>query len=53
MRIIYKRQHYLSVIRWGAVAVVQVLNESVKLFPFALVMFALMAFLFSSGTHHL
>ncbi|CNP00886.1 Uncharacterised protein [Salmonella enterica subsp. enterica serovar Typhimurium str. DT104] len=31
MRIIYKRQHYLSVIRWGAVAVVQVLNESVKL----------------------
>ncbi|HFY5782664.1 TPA: hypothetical protein ACIH6H_004806, partial [Salmonella enterica subsp. enterica serovar Typhimurium] len=46
MRIIYKRQHYLSVIRWGAVAVVQVLNESVKLFPFALVMFALMAFYF-------
>ncbi|EBP8105746.1 hypothetical protein B7N92_20260 [Salmonella enterica subsp. enterica serovar Bovismorbificans] len=46
MRIIYKRQHYLSLIRWGAVAVVQVLNESVKLFPFALVMFALMAFYF-------
>ncbi len=39
MRIIYKRQHYLSVIRWGAVAVVQVLNESVKLFPFALMAF--------------
>ncbi|EBB6196054.1 hypothetical protein CVF03_19035 [Salmonella enterica] len=39
MRIIYKRQHYLSVIRWGAVAVVQILNESVKLFPFALVAF--------------
>ncbi|EDC6228608.1 hypothetical protein GAV69_20655 [Salmonella enterica subsp. enterica serovar Eastbourne] len=39
MRIIYKRQHYLSVIRWGAVAVVQILNESVKLFPFALMAF--------------
>ncbi len=39
MRIIYKRQHYLSVIRWGAVAVVQILNESVKLFSFALVAF--------------
>ncbi|KGE48562.1 hypothetical protein SEEB0220_08825 [Salmonella enterica subsp. enterica serovar Bareilly str. CFSAN000220] len=39
MRIIYKRQHYLSVIRWGAVAVVQILNESVKLFSFALMAF--------------
>lgn len=39
MRVIYKRQHYLSVIRWGAVAVVQILNESVKLFPFALMAF--------------
>lgn len=46
MRFIYKRQHYLSVIRWAAVAAVQVLNESVKLFPFALMMFALMAFYF-------
>ncbi len=39
MRFIYKRQHYLSVIRWAAVAAVQVLNESVKLFPFALMAF--------------
>ncbi|SUH45639.1 conjugative transfer protein [Salmonella enterica subsp. enterica serovar Pullorum] len=53
MRIIYKRQHYLSVIRWGAVAVVQILNESVKTVSVCAGDVCADGFLFSSGTHHL
>lgn len=46
MRFIYKGQNYSPVI-WGvSVTAVQILNNSVKLFPFALMMFALMAFYF-------
>ncbi|ECO1514476.1 hypothetical protein AC319_24595 [Salmonella enterica subsp. arizonae] len=46
MRFIYKWQNYSPII-WGASGtVVEILNNSVKLFPFALVMFALMAFYF-------
>ncbi|EAA8653150.1 TPA: hypothetical protein G9B75_004425 [Salmonella enterica] len=46
MRFIYNGKNYLPVIRWGAVAVIQILNNSLKLFPFALLIFPLMAFYF-------
>ncbi|MGG5963986.1 hypothetical protein ACQSED_20385 [Salmonella enterica] len=46
MRFIYKGQNYSPMI-WGvSVTAVEILNNSVKLFPFALMMFALMAFYF-------
>ncbi|EBU9821599.1 hypothetical protein ABSZ42_003471 [Salmonella enterica subsp. enterica serovar Newport] len=46
MRFIYKWQNYSPMI-WGvSVNAVEILNNSVKLFPFALMMFALMAFYF-------
>lgn len=45
MRFIYK-QNYSPVIWSVSVTAVQILNNSVKLFPFALMMFALMAFYF-------
>ncbi|EBF4504082.1 hypothetical protein FH461_22620 [Salmonella enterica] len=44
MRFIYNGKNYLPVIRWGAVAVI--LNNSLKLFPFALLIFPLMVFYF-------
>lgn len=44
MRFIYNGRNYLSFIRWGAVAVI--LNNSLKLFPFALLIFPLMVFYF-------
>lgn len=46
MRFIYKQQNYSPVIWSVSVTAVQILNNSVKLFPFALMMFALMAFYF-------
>ncbi|EGI6330064.1 hypothetical protein ABM36_004448 [Salmonella enterica subsp. enterica serovar Adelaide] len=46
MRFIYKGQNYSPVIWSVSVTAVQILNNSVKLFPFALMMFALMAFYF-------
>ncbi|ECG8158349.1 hypothetical protein FNA12_20580 [Salmonella enterica] len=44
MRFIYNGKNYLPFIRWAAVAVI--LNNSLKLFPFALLIFPLMAFYF-------
>lgn len=44
MRFIYNGRNYLPFIRWGAVAVI--LNNSLKLFPFALLIFPLMVFYF-------
>lgn len=44
MRFIYNGRNYLSFIRWGAVAVI--LNNNLKLFPFALLIFPLMVFYF-------
>lgn len=46
MQFIYNGKNYLPVIRCGAVAVIQILNNSLKLFPFALLIFPLMAFYF-------
>ncbi|HGG5249112.1 TPA: hypothetical protein ACWPCK_005047 [Salmonella enterica] len=46
MQFIYKWQNYSPVIWSVSVTAVQILNNSVKLFPFALMMFALMAFYF-------
>ncbi|EMW0229989.1 hypothetical protein AADY61_004275 [Salmonella enterica] len=46
MQFIYKWKNYSPMI-WGvSVTVTQVLNNSVKLLPFAMMMFALMAFYF-------
>ncbi|HDD2122792.1 TPA: hypothetical protein PAP86_003044 [Salmonella enterica] len=46
MQFIYKWQNYSPVIWSVSVTAVQILNNSVKLFPFVLMMFALMAFYF-------
>lgn len=46
MQFIYKWQNYSPVIWSVSVTAVQILNNSVKLFPFALMMFALMTFYF-------